>query len=120
MNQQTSEEEVVAESTSTAVDKPSVSTEPSASMTSPQPQPAKEAAPVSTPLVEALGAGAMGGAAAGLAAHYFAGGKLTFPIFIVVYVLMLSQLRGSGKLTGLVSFVIVGSLVLAIMKNLGG
>lgn len=112
------DEEVAADTTSPAIDKASVGTESSASPTSSQL--VKEAEPLSTPLAEALGAGAVGGAAAGLAAHYLAGGKLTFPIFIVVYVLMLSQLKGSGKLTGLVSFVIVGSLVLAIMKYLAG
>lgn len=113
------DDQVVADATSSAVDAPSVEAGPATSTTAPQP--AKEAeTSSSTPLGEALGAGAAGGAAAGLAAHYFAGGKLTFPIFIVVYVLVLSQLKGSGKLTGLISFVIVGSLVLAIMKSLAG
>jgi hypothetical protein len=113
------DDKVRADAPSSAVKEPAIETEPTTSTT--VPQPAKEPeTPSSTPLGEALGAGAAGGAAAGLAAHYFAGGKLTFPIFIVVYVLMLSQLKGSGKVTGLVSFVIVGSLVLAIMKHLAG
>lgn len=45
-------------------------------------------------LGEAAGAGAFGGAVAGLASHYFAGGKMTFPIFIIAYILILSGLKG--------------------------
>ncbi len=111
---------VVAANTSPDDNAESVVTADAESSTSSEPEEEAAHAPASTPVGEALGAGAVGGAAAALAAHYFAGGKLTFPIFIVVYILMFSRLKGSGKFVGLVSFVIVGGLVLAIMKNFVG
>ena len=49
-----------------------------------EPQTPKQ--PATTPLAEAAGTGAFGGAAAGAAAHFFAGGKMTLPIFLVAYI----------------------------------
>lgn len=69
-------------------------------------------------LGEATGAGAFGGAVAGLVAHYIAGGKMTFPIFIVAYILILSGLKGWGKLVGLVVFTAVAALVIALFQHL--
>ena len=69
------------------------------------------------PIQEAIGTGAFGGAAAGLAAHYLAGGRMTFPIFIVAYILILSGLKGWGKFVGLVVFTAVASLVVALFQN---
>ncbi|MCJ7448724.1 MAG: hypothetical protein MUO72_13640 [Bacteroidales bacterium] len=69
-------------------------------------------------LVEAAGAGAFGGAAAGLAAHYLAGGKMIFPIFIVAYILILSGLKGWGKLVGLIVFTAVAALVVVLFQYL--
>ena len=40
--------------------------------------------PSGFPIMESIGAGAMAGAGAGIAAHYFAGGKLIFPIWIAL------------------------------------
>jgi len=69
-------------------------------------------------LSEAAGAGLFGGAAAGLAAHHLAGGKMTFPIFIVAYVLILSGLQGWGKLVGIVVFTVVAALVVVLLGRL--
>jgi len=69
-------------------------------------------------LGEAAGAGAFGGAVAGLAAHYLAGGKLTFPIFIIAYILILSGLKGWGKLVGLIVFTAVAALVVVVFQRL--
>lgn len=72
-----------------------------------------------TPIGETVGAGAFGGVVAGLAAHYLAGGKMTFPIFIVAYILILSGLKGWGKLVGLIVFTAVASLVVVVFQHLG-
>jgi hypothetical protein len=61
------------------------------------------------PLSEAVSAGAFAGAGAGLAAHLFAGGRLTFPIWIVAYVLVLANVK--NKLVATIVFVIIVSLV---------
>lgn len=71
-----------------------------------------------TSLGEAVGTGAFGGAVAGLASHHFAGGKMTFPIFIVAYILILSGLEGWGKLVGLIVFTAVAALVVVVFKHL--
>ena len=71
-----------------------------------------------SPLGEAAGAGAFGGALAGLASHYLAGGKMTFPIFIVAYILILSGLKGWGKLVGLIVFTAVAALVVVVFQHL--
>jgi uncharacterized membrane protein len=71
-----------------------------------------------TPIGEAVGAGAFGGAVAGFAAHYLAGGKMTFPIFIVAYILILSGLKGWGKLVGLIVFTAVASLVVVVFQHM--
>jgi len=70
-----------------------------------------------TPLGEAVGAGAFGGAIAGLVAHYLAGGKMTFPIFIIASILILSGLKGWGKLVGLIVFTAVAALVVAVFRH---
>ena len=72
----------------------------------------------SSTLGEAAGAGAVGGAAAGLAAHYLAGGRLTFPIFIIAYILILSGLKGWGKLVGIIVFTAIAALVVVIFEYL--
>jgi hypothetical protein len=64
-----------------------------------------------------VGAGAFGGAIAGLAAHYLAGGKMTFPIFIVAYILILSGLKGWGKLVGLIVFTAVAALIVVLFQH---
>jgi len=68
-------------------------------------------------LGEAAGVSAIGGAAAGLAAHYLAGGKMTFPIFIVAYILILSGLKGLGKLVGIIVFTAVAALVVVVFQR---
>jgi hypothetical protein len=73
----------------------------------------------STRIGEAVGAGAFGGAVVGFAAHYLSGGKMTFPIFIIAYILILSGLKGWGKLIGLVVFSAVASLLMVVFENLG-
>lgn len=73
---------------------------------------------VSAGIGEAVGAGAFGGALAGFAAHHLAGGKMTFPIFIVAYILILSGLKGWGRLVGLIAFTAVASLVLVVFQHL--
>jgi hypothetical protein len=70
-----------------------------------------------TSLQEALGTGAFAGVAAGFAAHYLAGGKLTFPIFIVAYLFILGGLKGWGKFVGLVAFTAIAALVASILQN---
>jgi hypothetical protein len=69
-------------------------------------------------LGEAAGAGAFGGAAAGLAAHYLAGGKMTFPIFIVAAILILSGLKGWGQFVGFIVFAAVAALVVVLFQHL--
>ena len=66
---------------------------------------------------DAVGIGAFGGAVAGLAAHYFAAGKMTFLIFIVAYILILSQLKGKGKLIGLIVFTIIAAIVVVVFQH---
>jgi uncharacterized membrane protein len=67
-------------------------------------------------LGEAVVAGGGGGAIAGLAAHFLGGGQMTFPIFIIAYIFLLSGLKGWGKLVGLVVFTAVASLVVVIHR----
>lgn len=81
-------------------------------------KPQAQEVPTTTPLAEAAGTGAFGGAAAGAAAHFLAGGKLTLPIFLVAYILLLANLRGWGKLVGLVVFTAVAALVVAVLSHL--
>lgn len=69
------------------------------------------------PLVEALAAGAFAGAGAGVAAHYFAGGKLTFGIWIAAYVLVIANVK--NKLTATIVFVAIASLVAAVFSLFG-
>ncbi len=71
-----------------------------------------------SPIGEAVSAGAFGGAVAGLAAHYLAGGTMTFPIFIVAYILILGGLKGWGRGVGLIVFTAVASLVVVAFKHL--
>jgi hypothetical protein len=77
-----------------------------------------QAAGQPTPLGEAVGAGAFGGAFAGLASHFMAGGKMTLPIFIVAYILILSGLKGWGKFVGLIAFTAAASLVVVVFQHL--
>lgn len=72
-----------------------------------------------TSLGEAAGVGAFGGAVAGLAVHCLAGGKMTFPIFIIAYILILSGLKGWGKVVGLIVFTAVAALVVGVFQHLG-
>jgi uncharacterized membrane protein len=71
-----------------------------------------------TPFGEAAGTGAFAGGLAGLASHYLAGGKMTFPIFIVAYVLVLANLKGWGRLVGLVVFTAVAALAVVVLQHL--
>ena len=74
--------------------------------------------PPGNAVAEGASAGAFVGVVAGLAAHYLAGGKMTFPIFIVAYILILSGLKGRGKLVGLVVFSAVAALVVVVFQHL--
>jgi len=56
--------------------------------------------------------------ATGMASHYLAGGKMTFPIFMVAYMLILSGLKGRGKLIGLIVFTITAALVVVVLQQL--
>jgi hypothetical protein len=67
-------------------------------------------------LVEALSAGAFAGAGAGFAAHYFAGGTLTFPIWIAAYVLVIANVK--NKTVATVVFVAVAALVSVVLGEL--
>jgi hypothetical protein len=69
----------------------------------------------STPLGDAVKAGFFVGGVAGLASHYLADGKLTFPIFIVAYILIISGIKGGwGKLVGFIVAAVVSALVAAL------
>ncbi len=67
---------------------------------------------------EAAAAGAFGGLAAGLASYYLAGGQMTFPIFMIAYILILAGLKGWGKLIGLIVFTAVAALVVVVLQFL--
>jgi hypothetical protein len=67
-----------------------------------QPQPAN-------PVTEALGAGALAGVAAGVAAHFLSGGKLTYGVWIVAYLLVITTVK--NKLLATLAFVVVASFV---------
>ncbi len=71
-------------------------------------------------LGQALSTGAAGGAFAAVLGHYFAGGKVTFPIFLVIFVLSLSTLKGWGRLVGLLAFAGSAVVVLGIFSKLKG
>ncbi len=80
------------------------STQPITSETQPQ-----------NPIVEALSAGALAGVGAGLAAHYLAGGKLTFGIWIVAYILVITNVK--NKTVATIVFVICAALVSTILGD---
>ena len=65
---------------------------------------------------ESIGQGAIAGLAAGVGANFFGSGKLTFPIFIVVYIFFLANIR--NKTIGTIVFVLVGSLAAAVLNHL--
>ena len=90
-----------------------------ATRTEPQPASPPQAAQAAKPagIGEAVGAGAFAGAVGGLAAHYFGGGKLTLPIFLVISIFLLGGLKGFGKFVGLVVFVIVAALVVVLFRK---
>jgi hypothetical protein len=64
------------------------------------------------PVVAALGEGALAGLAAGIVSHWLAGGNLTYPIWMVTYVLLLSHLK-KYRILATVAFAISASFVLA-------
>lgn len=66
-------------------------------------------------ILESLGSGALAGAAAGAAAHYFAGGKLTFPIWIAAYVLVIANAK--HKLLATIVFVPIAALVSVLLSS---
>ena len=66
-------------------------------------------------ILESLGSGAFAGAAAGAAAHYFAGGKLTFPIWIAAYVLVIANAK--HKLLATIVFVPIAALVSVLLSH---
>ena len=66
---------------------------------------------------QAISTGAAGGAFVAVLGHYLAGGKITFPIFLAIFVLSLSSLKGWGRLVGLIAFAISAAMVLAIFTN---
>jgi len=76
----------------------------------------KETKQENTSLGESISLSAFGGALAGLAAHYLAGGKLTLPIFLVAYIMILSGLKGAGRIIGLIVFTVVASFVVALFR----
>lgn len=80
------------------------------------PESAPSQTPQQSPLIESLGAGAFAGLGAGLASHYMAGGKLTFPIWIAAYVLVISGVK--NKMVATIVFVPVAALVTVVMKAL--
>lgn len=43
---------------------------------------------------------------------------MTFPIFIIAYILILSGLKGWGKLVGLIVFTAVAALVVVVFRHL--
>jgi hypothetical protein len=69
-------------------------------------------------LSQAIGTGAAGGAFAAVLGHYFAGGKITFPIFLIIFVLSLSTIKGWARLVGLLAFVVSAVVVLGIFCKL--
>lgn len=76
------------------------------------------AAQVNSSHSEAIGAGVVSGMFAGPVAHFISDGKLTFPVFIVVYILFLARLNGWSRLTGLLVFACVGGGILALLEAL--
>jgi hypothetical protein len=68
-------------------------------------------------LAEAVVPGIFGGVVAGFAAHYLAGGKMNFPVFLVAYLLILYRLRGWRTLVGLVVFTAVAVVVIQYLGS---
>jgi hypothetical protein len=66
----------------------------------------------------AVSAGAFVGAVAGLASHCFAGNKMTFPIFLIAYILIFSGFKGLAKLVGLIVLTVVAALIVAVFQYL--
>ncbi len=64
------------------------------------------------PIAVALGEGALAGLAAGIVSHGLAGGNLTYAIWMVTYVLLLSHLK-KYRIVATVAFAISASFVLA-------
>lgn len=98
-------------------DKPAVTNEagPSIAEDKENAQPGQQASNKGT-ILESLGSGAFAGAAAGAAAHHFAGGKLTFPIWIAAYILVISNAK--HKLLATIVFVPVAALVSVLLSSL--
>ena len=67
---------------------------------------------------EGLGAGFSAGLGGGVLAHFWGGGKMTFPIFLFVSIFILGKLKGWGKIIGLVIFIAIASLILVVLKQL--
>jgi hypothetical protein len=82
----------------------------------PEPDGSPKQQPGQNPLLESIGAGAFAGLGAGLAAHYFAAGKLTFPIWIAAYVLVISNVK--NKLVATIVFVPIAALMTVVLRSL--
>jgi hypothetical protein len=71
------------------------------------------------PLVKGFGVGFPAGLFAGLVAHYFAGGKLTFGIYLIVGGLSLASLKGIARVIGLIAFVLGAIVSVNLFKLIG-
>jgi hypothetical protein len=86
-------------------------------VTQTDPAPGKREASTN-PWLDAIGAGALAGAFAGAVAHTYTGGQLTFPLFMVVTLVLLGNLKGWTKVVGLFVFAFVAALTTAVFRLL--
>ena len=84
--------------------------------TTPDPKGTESAQPGGS-VLGSIAAGAIAGAGAGVASHLFTGGKMTFAIWLVAYILVISGAKQKWLAT--IVFVPVAIVVTALMQNLG-
>jgi hypothetical protein len=70
-------------------------------------------------LLRGFGAGLPAGLFAGVLAHYFAGGQLTFGIYLVVGGISLASLKGIARVIGLIAFVLGAIVSVNLFKLIG-
>ena len=66
-------------------------------------------------LKEALASGFGGGVLGGLVAHYSAGDRLTFPIFLIISIVLFAGIKGWLRFVALAIFVAVAALVVTLL-----
>ncbi len=69
-------------------------------------------------LAEAAGSGFFAGLVGGVAANYLGGGKMTFPVYLVVSLLILSGVKTWwGKTISLILFVVVATVIMHLFSG---